>query len=417
MKALLALAVFAVLAASAFASTLTVNVSGLSDTALVGTKIDILKNSVVILNGTANKFGVANFDVTDGYYIVRTTRGFYPVKVQVAKVEGNSIAKLRMDLDSNTATMYGKVSYGKWNLDGYRVYATQKGVAIKEARVYPEGVYVLTFLDEGTYDLVFSKGEWEPINISVTLAARETRLLDIELSKKSEGGIVALDVPRFADLYGTIAAKLTRGGKPMNMTEMSVLTPDGIAKINTDANGEARINAAKAGNYTFTYANITASSFVEAPIGQVPGKKPVEPKKTPVALPTPEPPAPQQKTADTTLFVIVGIAMVGIGVLLAGAVAFIMLRKQKSREGKHAQMHSRGMAHGHTREEYCQMHGHAAHPMHPEHGKEHAGAHGGHEKYMHPSERDSHPHEKFMPPHELYGPGEKEKHGKAHRKK
>jgi hypothetical protein len=391
MRTLLALLVFAALAMSAFASNLAVSVTGLSDTALMGTKIEVLKNSVVILNGTADKAGTASFEVADGYYIVRATRGFYPVKVQVASVEGNSQAKLRMDMDTEAATLYGKITYGKQSLDGLRLYATQKGVVIKDARVYPEGVYVLTFLDAGQYDLVFSKGEWEPINLTVTLAARETKPLDIELSKKDAAGIVALEVPDYASIYGTIVAKLARGGMPMNGSEISVMTPDGIARIITDANGEARINAAKAGNYTFTYANLSHSTFVEAPIaaGGAPAaqQKPSGAKKpvTVLATPIPQP----QKSDANTLFFVVGVAIVGIGVILAGAVAFVTLRKQKAHGHAKQAGHEKMPAHG--EEQVAHLHWRHEEPPH------------GHEKYMHPSEREGHAHKKEQ--------------GKAHRKK
>ncbi|MCX8174593.1 MAG: carboxypeptidase-like regulatory domain-containing protein [Candidatus Micrarchaeota archaeon] len=344
MRSRLFAALFLLLAASlpqAHAYILNVKVTVTQDTAAVGTNISIMSNGVEIAMIKANSSGEARFNVTSGSYFVLLRRYPYPLHVALVEVREDSSVLLTMSQSISHSTVFGQIS-GPPNFYNVSVAAYKGGLVQRRASANKDGLYTLSFLPEGDYDIVFFAPGFQNKSLKANLLAAEPLQLDVALEPQKEAPPQPpiLSSPAQASLKSLIEVLLTQGGAPVASATVVASTPSGRVELVTDSQGRARLNAAEGGEYIFTYLNASSKTIVPLPTAQ---PKQEEGKKPDFAEPQQQPPAqlPQEQRGAPQDNLQLGILWIAGGALLVSllvAAAAILLRRgggAKKRKKKH----------------------------------------------------------------------------------
>lgn len=310
--------ILAFLVASMSASTLAIKVTVTQGTLAVGTNVSVVRDGVELEMKKAGPDGYATFEVLDGSYFVLLRRYPYPLHVSLVDVQGNTNITLTMRQLVSYASVYGQVS-GPPAGSNISVSAHASGVQVKRAYANSQGMYIISFLPEDNYDIAFESDGYEKAVEKEFLPSADFKEVNVKLSPPApvqlpEYSLVAPDqVPQ----YSSIEARLLLGQQPAAGEKVSVSTPEGTLEATTDSQGIARVNGARAGEYTFYFGNLSATSRVVAPE--------VAPPEVPTSPPPTAPPeTPDGKPADYNgLLAAAGVALVVIIVLAALAAVFL----------------------------------------------------------------------------------------------
>lgn len=395
MRPSIAFFLLATLCSALFASTVTIRVLDNWNTALYGTPVELLQDSVVVANATADRTGYAAMEVQDDEYIARVSRAGYPVFVSVVNVQGKTDITLTALQGRSYSVIYGTVYVEGDDIpQGLKLYAVRNGITQSSARVYPDGAYVLQFLDDGQYELVAGGEEYSGSKINFSVSGYETRLIDVHLKKKgaAENGSgiapveTALPFVAIVDrgaLYAPIKIRVGSGDTLAANAQVQALTPDGEISLVADESGLVILNAAREGRYVFSYGGVQAVVEIgvkkESTAASDAYAQQLAQEEEALAAAVAAGKAAQQKQANANVAILFGIgtfALLAV-VILVGAY-FFMKGKRGSREHSHAGMHAHKDAHeGHV---HAQGHeaghigeiGMGSHKQSPLEGKKHA---------------------------------------------
>ncbi len=326
---LMALAIF--LSSCVFASQLAVTVTATQDTLLPMTNVSVVSDGVILSTEKTGSDGIARFSLADGSYFVLLPRtSIYPPFVALVDVRGDTGIKMTKHICSGfcTSSAYGQIS-GPQSFHNTSVIAFSNGAVVKRASANSEGLYMLPYVQEGNYELLFESPGFEQKRLQVFLPASDF----IEVNAQLEP--VALPPEQNATLstspqvqqYSVIEVVLAKGG-PLSGKTVIVATPSGQVRLTTDSSGKAYINAAEPGAYSFTYAEggITATSSSEV-VGSAP------PKNTTAIPPAEQPPSEQPQAVDSqalSSLAIGGIAAFALLAVAAMIAAIALLAKAAS---------------------------------------------------------------------------------------
>ncbi len=333
-----AAAVFVLLAlfmSTVFAYQLLVKVTVAGETLAVGTNASIVTGGVELYSQRAGNDGYVAFNVSQGSYFLLLRRGGYPLQVSIVDVAGNTNISRTIWQTTSYASAYGQIA-GPDDFTGSTVTAFANGLAVKKTQPNKNGLYIMTFLQEGTYDLQFSAPGYDNSSAEQFLAAGDYAQVDSVLKKTPlpVEPSLSLSVPQSAQQQSLVQVVLTNGSLPVAGERIDVKTPSGAATITTGQDGKAYINAVEPGSYVFTYKNMAYSTVV------LPTEKPKQNVSTPVVPPKqvqPQPvPVPEEKPDYAALAVVVivllGIVLIG-GVLFSGW--YMLFGRKQHKGGEH----------------------------------------------------------------------------------
>ncbi len=152
---------------------LTVNVVVDQDTPSIGATVSLVSGGFVISTQKTNTLGVAAFNVKDGSYFVVVNKSIiYPQYIVLKEVSGDSSIRIVRRQLINYANAYGQVSGGS-SVTDTTVSAYADGQVAKRVAVNKDGFYILSFLNEGTYELRFESPGMKTQRVQVFLPASE----------------------------------------------------------------------------------------------------------------------------------------------------------------------------------------------------------------------------------------------------
>jgi len=274
-----------VAAASAYDVGIQVTVS--QGTLAVGTNVTIVKDGVHLHDGKADAFGMVQFPLDEGTYFVLLDRGGYPRHVNLLEVSGNANVSYTMRQLVSYASAYGQIT-GPSGFSSASVGAYLGGNIVKRVAPNKDGYYIMSFLPDGEYELSYTADGFIEKRLKRSLFQPSFTEVNVALSKMNEPAQEApvLMAPGTAQRQSVIEAAIIRGGVPVAGVTLFVETPAGNMEATTGADGIARVNAVKAGEYRFIYGNLTAITVVpgesEVPAGQEPPALEPEPEAPPV---------------------------------------------------------------------------------------------------------------------------------------
>lgn len=326
-----------VLMSSAFAYELAINVTVAQGTAGAGTNVSIVQNGVVLFSAKADTGGVARFNVSAGEYFVLLNRLSYPTYVSLVSVEKNTSYLLTMSQGLSYASAYGQVS-GPSDFGNATVIALRDGQLSE--REYPSaaGNYLIQFLQEGNYQLVFTVPGFEGKNAEVFLPKGQFTQINIALEKAAvlENITVppVLTAPSQIAQLSVIEVSLSQNGIPLSGQEIIVQTPSGAATLTTNNDGKAYINAAEGGAYSFSYGALFASTTAIPKAAPQQNATPPA-QEEPPAQPPAQPPSSQQGGLSIAALALIAIGAIALGAAI-GAVYIFMEQRNKHRKQKEA---------------------------------------------------------------------------------
>lgn len=323
---------FALFVSAAYASVLTVKVTLTQDTLAVSTNVSLVTGGVALTMQKTGADGIARFNVTDGsYFVVLPPTTIYPKYVSLASVSGNTNITLTkwMPSPGSPANAYGQV-FGPADFSNASVIAYSNGLIAKKVAPNKDGFYSFS-LQEGDYEIAFSAPGFEQQKKQVFLPSADYVEINPVLVKTSIAPEPALSLvaPGRAEQKSVIEVALKKGEQALSGEEIGVETPSGKVSISTGTDGKARINAAEAGAYRFSYANLSA---VTAVVGQPKPKPPETPPSEPVeGLPVQPPAQPQEgSNAGAILFVLLAfLAVVGLAAISIAGLRYLKHKKKR----------------------------------------------------------------------------------------
>lgn len=323
---------FALFVSAAYASQLAVKVTVTQDTLAVGTNVSLVTGGVVLAMQKAGLDGIALFNVTDGsYFVVIPPSSIYPKYVSLVRVNGNANITLTkwMPSPGSPANAYGQI-FGPSDFSNASVAVHSNGLVAKKVSPNKDGFYALS-AQEGNYELSFSVPGFELQKKQVFLPSADYMEINPTLVKTelAPEPVLLLAAPGKAELKSVIEVALTRGGAPLAGGQINVETPSGKVLLSTGSDGKARINAAEAGAYRFSYANLSAVTAVAGP-----SKPPPEPEIVPPAA-IPSSPEPQQPKQDWGAGAILFVALAFLAVIGVAALSLLGLRYLKRKKKRH----------------------------------------------------------------------------------
>jgi hypothetical protein len=199
------------------------------------------------------------------------------------------------------------------------------------------GCYMLQYLPQGTYDVVFESKGYEKKNMSISIDELGFNEIDAELSVENTGqpqppSKPEISAPKLAAQGSVIEVELTDGGIAISGKAVSVQTPAGAITAITDSNGKAKVNAAQSGSYVFTYGDVSATVSVPAKTQANTSKPP--PITAPVGQLPEEPGVQAAMPAITMIAVVVG-AFAILALILFVALLIMRSRGKISHPGGH----------------------------------------------------------------------------------
>jgi len=308
------------------------------------TNVSVISGGVILSTAKTGQDGIARFNLTDGSYFVLLPRtSIYPPFVALVDVRGDTSVKLTKYNCGGacTSNAYGQIT-GPSSFYNSSVVAYSNGVVAKRAAPNSGGLYALSYIPEGNYELLFESPGFEPLRLQVFLPASDFIEVNAQLVK------IALPPEQKTELssspqvsqYSVIEVTLSSSGSLRGKTIIAT-TPSGRVTLTTDSNGKAYINAAEPGTYSFSYAEagITASSSSKVVGTAVPqNETPVPPVEQP---PVQQPPA-ESTQAFSGIAIVGGVAIALIAVVVIIAVIYIVARsasKKKTEGAKQEHTH------------------------------------------------------------------------------
>ena len=364
----------ALVMAPMFAYDVGIKVTVSQDTLAVGTNITIVKDGTLLYNAKADGSGSAAFKLDSGSYFVYLDRGGYSRHVNLLEVAKNENITYTMRQLISYANAYGQVT-GPTDFSSALVTAYANGNVAKRTSPNKDGYYLMSFIPEGEYVVAFSADGFVGKNETTSLLQSQFTEINMKLDKVVVPPVAlpTISAPAKVQKQSVIEIVIMKGGLPLSGQVVMVKTPSGNVEIVTGIDGKAHVNAVAVGEYVFTYGNLTSKTLVEG-AAVVPVKPPV------VVEPEPEaPPVVVQKPADAgglvagTAIVVIGGAIVALGIIIF--VASRMVKKQKPKE--EAKVHEQAPALPSEPEvfekpEHAAAHKHAhAHPHEHAHKHEH----------------------------------------------
>jgi len=337
------------------------------DTLAVGTNITIVKDGILLYNAKADGNGAASFKLDAGSYFVYLDRGGYSRHVNLLEVSKTENITYTMRQLISYASAYGQIT-GPTDFNGSSVAAYKNGNVAKRVSPNKDGYYLMSYMDEGEYEMAFSAQGFVEKNETTTLLQSQFTEVNMKLDKVvvPPAAQPTISVPSTVQKQSVIEIVIMKGDLPLSGQVVMVKTPSGNVEIVTGADGKAHVNAVAVGEYVFTYGNLTSKTLVEG--------SQVVPVKPPVVVePEPEaPPVVAQKPADAGGLV-AGAAVIALGgvVVALGIIIFVvsrMVKKPKaearahgkeepapiepsvSEKPEHAAAHKHGHAHSHPHE-------------------------------------------------------------------
>ncbi len=344
---------FALFSASAFAYDVVIKVTVSQDTLAIGTNITIVKDGTLLYNARADGNGVASFSLDAGSYFVYLDRGGYSRHVNLLEVSKSDNITYTMRQLISYASAYGQVT-GPADFSTASVAAYANGNIAKRTTPNKDGYYLMSYIPEGEYALVFDAQGYVEKNVSATLLQSQFSEVNVKLDKTpvAPDAPATIAVPTAAQKQSVIEILIAKGGLPLSGQVVAVKTPAGNFEVITGADGKAHVNAASPGEYVFTYGNLTSKTIVEgAPV--VPVQKPNVTETAPIIPPATE----QPQTPASTGGIVAGAAVVvAIMVIVAlGIIIFVASRLAKQQKPK---ADGKGDALQHEAEEHKHAHPH-----------------------------------------------------------
>jgi hypothetical protein len=363
-------------AAPVFAYDVAIKVTVSQDTLAVGTNVTIVKDGTFLYSAKADGSGMTYFKLDAGSYLVYLDRGGYSRHVNILEVGKSENITYTLRQAISYASAYGQVS-GPADFSGASVAAYANGNVVKRIAPNRDGYYLMSFMPEGQYALVFTAPGFVEKNVSSMLLQSQFTELNAKLDRTPVAPTTqpSITVPSSVQRQSVIEILLADGIAPLSGQVVLVKTPAGSVEVTTGADGKAHVNAAAAGEYIFTYGNLTAKTLVAGAENAT--------AKPPVVAPEPSaPPAATQPQANTNLMAGLAAIVMGGVVVALGIILFVASRLGKkpkaaadAREGKEAAP-AEGHAHSHKHAPE-EGHSHEAHQR--EHGAAHAHPHAKHE--------------------------------------
>ncbi|MFA6213699.1 MAG: carboxypeptidase-like regulatory domain-containing protein [Candidatus Micrarchaeia archaeon] len=321
-------ALLSLFASQALAYDVGIKVTVTQDTLAVGTNVTIVKDGVLLYTAKAGADGIAPFKLDAGSYFVYLDRGGYSRHVNLLEVTKTENVTYTMRQLISSASAYGQIT-GPSDFSGSSVAAYLDGKIVKRVSPNADGYYVLPFVPDGTYSLVFSAPGFVDRSAVASLVASQFSEVNVELGKEAEplAEPPVMTAPAAAKEQSAIWIALARGGVPLPGETVAVKTPSGSMEVVTGADGKAWVNAAQPGTYVFTYGNLSATTVVEGGENPAPAQPPaVDDEPSAPSLPG------QQASGGGLAAGALALAMLGAMAVL-GVIIFVMGRMV--RKGKH----------------------------------------------------------------------------------
>ncbi|MCX6770416.1 MAG: hypothetical protein NT051_07180, partial [Candidatus Micrarchaeota archaeon] len=313
-------------------------------TLAVGTNVTLVHGGVELYSQKADSSGMTNFNLTAGSYFVLLQRGGYPLHVSLINVEGNANFTLNIRQQISYASAYGCIGgASNFSQTSISVYSDEK-ISGKYA---PDknGCYIVQFLPEGNYNMVFESSGFQPQTTSVYLRTSEfleTNIVLVPVAVQSQlPPEITISSPKTSEISSIIEMVLYANGAPLANQEISVLTPDGAISAITDSQGKARVNGVKPGAYIFTYKGMTTTTTITAPAKE---EKPANASTVATApIETVVPPSSASASSDDGTWAIILVAFVAVVCAVVGvfAIIFVMRSQRKGQSGEHAKEHAK----------------------------------------------------------------------------
>ncbi len=360
------LVILALFSSQVFAYGLQVKVTVSEETLAVGTNISIVHEGVEIANAKAGVDGTAKFEVGPGSYFILLRRQPYPLHVSLIQVDKDTSITLTMRQVISYANAYGQIS-GPQNFYNTSVTAysgsqiAKKITHDKNANPDSNGYYVLSFLPEGNYRLLFEAPGFEPKETEAFLPS--SQFVEINAKLKETAPIAEPEVllvsPPSQQQYSSITILLTKGGAPIDGAKVIVHSPSGQFELLTSPEGTASVNAAEAGQYKFAYGQIMSITDVKQAEPKTEAPPPPLENQT-WQLPNVPPAQSSQNgggSAGALAAGVFGIAIIGLAAAIVLAGAWFFFFRKGGREAEGIQEAARRAQHG----------GHNAHAHHKKH--------------------------------------------------
>ncbi|MEM4554369.1 MAG: carboxypeptidase-like regulatory domain-containing protein [Candidatus Anstonellaceae archaeon] len=241
------------------------------DTIAVGTNISLLHEGVEIASAKAGKDGTASFEVLPASYFVVLKRGGYPTAVHLLRIDKNMNITYILRDQLPYAGIWGRISGpADFSNSSITIYSEEKIVARyshkKDGIPNKDGYFLISFLPEGQYRVVFEVQGFLPKEEVKKLSLSDFAELNLELEQpkqEAQAPKLALIVTSENKKHSLIAVQLLNGSRPLGGEKIQVETPSGQITIITSSNGTAYLNAAEAGTYVFSYMNLSSTLFIE----------------------------------------------------------------------------------------------------------------------------------------------------------
>jgi len=346
-RLILALALFSLLAAQASAYDVAIKVTVAQGTLAVGTNVTILQDDVELYSQKAGMDGVADFQLDPGSYLVLLKRGGYPDYVSILEVSGTTNVTRTMSQGMSYASAYGQIK-GPADFSSVSIAAFTGGDIVKRASPNKDGYYLMPYLSGGEYELVFTAPGFNEARKPVSLMPAVYSKVNAKLEKPATEpeGEPRLVAPASAGKDSAIEVAVFRGDAPAAGATVMVITPAGSFEATADGSGIVRVNAARPGEYRFSYGALEASTTVgaAAPEPQAPPEQEPEP-----SAPATQEPVPQEQGDWMGAAAALAVAGGVVALLLVAAAAIMLLGRKggKVEDEKPAEPH--GGKHAHAR--------------------------------------------------------------------
>lgn len=253
--------------ATIFAGQLYVNLYLIDETPAVGTNVIIKKDGLEIMSGKADSKGKVSFNLSDGKYFIIIDRSYYPLQVHTAYVSDKTNVSFFVSEKISYPVIFGQI-FGSSNCS---ISLYQNQTLIKKESTDSYGYFLIKFIPEGEYKIVFSSPGFAKEQIEDYLFASQLKEIYITLKPENKTNLaenrtsnskISILVEPSAKRYSILEVFLVNGSNPIPNQKILIETPSGTLEATTDKNGLIKINLAEDGIYKFKWGNISASTFV-----------------------------------------------------------------------------------------------------------------------------------------------------------
>lgn len=306
---------------AAYAYQLAITVTVTQGTLSIGSNVSLVTNGVEIAAGRTGADGIVRFNASNGSYFAVLKSSIYPTQVSLIEVSGDTEVTLTKRQMISYASAYGQIM-GPENFSGASVSAFQNGLVAKRVEPNAHGYYVLSFIPDGTYDMVFEVPEYGKNTERAYLGLGEFTEVNSKMAKPAPEPepLPVLTAPQQVQQSTTIEVQLSKGGVPLSGETVIAETPSGKVELTTDLQGKAALNAAQSGLYRFTFGELSASTMVPPKEAE----KPAAPQPAQPAAPSPSQPAAPAQPEQLKGSELLAAAALFFILLLAGLLALVV---------------------------------------------------------------------------------------------